>query len=83
VGSKTYEGVRFVAWSNDHDPPHIHGYYAGVELIIELDLQARTVRASDRKKNPRPRNAKKSDVAYILLTAAKYFDTLVTLWEEA
>lgn len=83
MGSKTYDGVRFIAWSLDHDPPHVHGRYAGVELIVELNVLDRVVTVADRKKNPKPRNAKRSDVAYILTSAAKYFDELVKLWEEA
>ncbi len=83
MGSKTYDGVRFVAWSLDHDPPHVHGRYASVELIVELNVLDRIAKVAERKKNPKPRNAKKSDVAYILNTAAKYFDELVKLWEEA
>jgi hypothetical protein len=36
MGSIRLEGVRFTAYSNDHDPMHVHGLYAEVELIVEL-----------------------------------------------
>jgi len=36
VGSKTYDGVRFSAWVDDHIPPHVHAFYAGIEVVIEL-----------------------------------------------
>jgi hypothetical protein len=83
VGSKTFDGVRFVAWTNDHDPPHVHGHYAGMEAIVELMMEERKVRLSSRDDRVKPRNAKRSDVSYILRTAAKYFDELVHLWETA
>jgi hypothetical protein len=83
VGSKTFDGVRFIAWSLDHDPPHVHGRYAGVELIVELKIAERTAAVANRQRNPKPHNAKKSDVAYILKAAAVHFDELVKLWEEA
>lgn len=57
--------------------------YSGVELVVELDVNKRIAYVSDRERNPKPANAKKSDTAYILRTAAKYFDELVTLWEQA
>jgi len=36
MGSIRFEGVRFEAYSNDHDPMHVHGFYAEVEVILEL-----------------------------------------------
>ncbi len=83
MGSRSFDGVRFFAWSLDHDPIHVHGRYAGIELVIDLDTEAGKVFASKRENNPKPRNAKKSDVAYILRTAAKHFDDLVRLQEES
>jgi hypothetical protein len=26
----------FVAYSHDHPPPHVHGFYAEVEVLLEL-----------------------------------------------
>ena len=83
MGSKTFDGVRFVAWSNDHPPPHVHGLYAGIEAIVELMIEDRKVRLAIRDDQVRPRKAKRSDVNHILRTAAKNFDELVQLWETA
>lgn len=42
MGSKTFDGVWFEAYSLDHPPPHVHGFYAGVEVVVELtDLGVR------------------------------------------
>jgi len=83
VGSKTYDGVRFSAYSSDHWPPHVHGFYAGVQVVVDLLIETRQVRLSGRKKNISPRNAKNSDVNHVLRIATKYFDELVQLWETA
>jgi len=83
VGSKTFDGVRFAAYTDDHLPPHVHGFYAGVEAIVELLIAERAVRLALRKDDVTPRNAKRSDVNHILRTAAKHFDELVALWEAA
>lgn len=39
MGSKTYDGVRFMVYPLDHPPPHVHGFYAEVEVILELDFE--------------------------------------------
>jgi Domain of unknown function (DUF4160) len=83
VGSKTFDGVRFAAYTDDHLPPHVHGFYAGVEAIIDLSIPERAVRLSGRKKRVRPKNAKRSDVDHIRETARRNFDALVDLWESA
>jgi hypothetical protein len=83
VGSKTFDGVRFLAWSDDHDPIHVHGKYAGVEVVLDLYPQERrVVAARRRRRNPNPLNAKKSDVAHILRTAEQNFDAILQLAEE-
>jgi len=74
VGSKTFDGVRFAAYSNDHLPPHVHGYYAGVRVIIEL--KDGFVDLANRRDAVTPPGAKRSDVNYILRTARKYADQL-------
>jgi hypothetical protein len=79
MGSRTFDGVHFIAWSEDHDPLHVHGRYAGVELVILLHVTERRVSA---RRRPKPLNAKRSSVAHILRTAVKNFDMLVTLAED-
>lgn len=81
MGSKTFEGVLFTAYPNDHPPVHVHGYYAEASAIVEL--ADGTVRLAARKKAVKPRNAKQSDVNHILRTALKYADELVELWRTA
>lgn len=82
MGSKTFDGVRFAAWSDDHLPPHVHGFYAGTSAVIEL-LNNRTVRLAHRRDAVTPQPAKRSDVKHILLTAQKYADELLELWSVA
>jgi acyl dehydratase len=48
MGSIRFEGVRFAAYSNDHDPMHVHGFYAEVEVIVELRRDG-TVLLADRR----------------------------------
>lgn len=81
MGSKTFDGVWFEAYSDDHLPPHVHGFYAGVEVIVEL-IDGKT-RLSRRTKSILPRNSKRSDVNRILRTATKYADELAELWRVA
>jgi len=82
VGSRTYDGVRFTVWSNDHDPIHLHGFYAGVEVVLDLHPKDRRVAVAKRKRNPNPIDAKRSDAAHILKTAERNFDILLQLAEE-
>jgi hypothetical protein len=81
VGSKTFDGVWFAAYTQDHLPPHVHGFYAGVEVIVDL-LDGETA-LSQRKKAVKPGNAKQADVSRILRTATKYADELMELWRQA
>jgi hypothetical protein len=83
VGSKTYDGVRFSAWVDDHVPPHVHGFYAGIEVILEIDFEMRDIRLARRQKRVKPRNAKKADVNYVRRAALKYRHELFDLWEKA
>jgi len=82
VGSKTFEGVRFAAWSDDHLPAHVHGFYAETRALIEL-LDNGVVRLAPRKRAVLPQSAKQSDVNHILRTAEKYADELIDLWRVA
>jgi Domain of unknown function (DUF4160) len=81
VGSIKFEGVRFTAYSNDHDPMHVHGFYAEVEVIVELRRDG-LVLLADRKDAVRPRNGSRADVRHVLALASKYFDELIALLEK-
>lgn len=81
MGSIRFAGVRFVAYTMDHEPRHVHGFYAEVEVIVDLRLDSNVSLAS-RGDAIRPGNASKSDVRHVLATAAAHFDELVFLWEK-
>jgi hypothetical protein len=83
VGSKTYDGVRFSAWVDDHIPPHVHGFYAGIEVVLDIDLKTKDVQLSRRRNNVLPANAKRSDVQRVRRAAVKNVDELVQLWRGA
>ena len=36
MGSLRFDGVLFVAYPQDHEPRHVHGFYAETEAIVEL-----------------------------------------------
>jgi hypothetical protein len=80
VVSIRFGGVRFVVYSNDHPPRHVHGFHGETEAIVDL-RRDRTVALAKRTDVVRPANAKRSDVKKILRAAAKRFDQLAALWE--
>ncbi|HWG19889.1 MAG TPA: hypothetical protein VG225_05100 [Terracidiphilus sp.] len=81
MGSTRFEGVRFTAYTIDHEPRHVDGFYAEVEVIVDLRLDG-TVSLANRSDAIRPSNGSKSDARHVLVTAAKHFDELVSLWEK-
>jgi len=80
VGSKTFDGVWFISYAHDHPPPHVHGRYAGVTVIVEL-IDG-TVRLAKRSKPVTPVKSKRSDVNHVLWTATKYADELMKVWSD-
>jgi hypothetical protein len=80
VSSKTFDGVWFTAYANDHLPPHVHGFYAEVEVIVDL-LPEEKVGRSQRSGAVDPQNAKRSDVRRILAVASAHATALHRLWE--
>ena len=83
MGSIRFDGVRFVAYPEDHEPCHVHGFYGEIEVIVNLREKQREVARADRTSAVRPGNASRSDVKHILQVAAAHFDELLKLWEEA
>jgi len=73
-------GIRFVAYSNDHPPRHVHGIVDETEIIIDLRKDG-SVRLAERANCVRPANAKKATIRHILQTAAENFDELAALCE--
>ncbi|SPF45159.1 conserved hypothetical protein [Candidatus Sulfotelmatobacter kueseliae] len=78
--SLRFGGVRFVAYSNDHPPRHLHGFCGETEAILDLRPD-RTVALAKRDDAIRPANAKRSEVRKILRAAAEHFDEMAELWE--
>lgn len=84
MGSLRFDGVRFVAYPQDHEPRHVHGFYAETEAIVELrEAPNRGVAIAQRTDAVRPGRAKRSDVKHILQVAAAHFIELANLWREA
>jgi hypothetical protein len=83
VGSKTFDGVRFAAYVNDHLTPHVHAFYGGIEAVLEINFASRRVRLSRRRDNPRPENAKLADARRIVKIRDKHILELIQLWESA
>jgi len=81
MSSIRFDGVRFVAYAMDHDPRHVHGFYADIEVIVDLRADGR-VALANRTHAIRPSNGSKSDVRHVLTVAAIHFDELVVLWEK-
>jgi hypothetical protein len=65
----------------DHEPRHVHGFYADVEVIVNLRPDGE-VSLANRSDAVRPSNGSKSDVRHVLTVAAKHFDELAVLWEK-
>jgi hypothetical protein len=80
VSSVRVGGVVFQLFPDDHDPRHVHGHHAGIEVVVDL-LTDGTVALSGRTDNIQPNNAKRSVVKKILKAAQEHFDVLVTAWE--
>jgi hypothetical protein len=80
MGSRTFDGVRFVVYSNDHPPRHVHGFVSEAEAVVDLRADG-NVALSDRMDAVRPPNAKRPDVRRILNCAAVHFEERVALWE--
>jgi hypothetical protein len=84
VGSIRFDGVRFIAYPQDHEPCHVHGFYAEIEVIVELRATpVREVRLANRVDAVRPGHAKRADAKYILQVAAEHLEELIQLWRQA
>lgn len=73
-----------MAYPEDHEPRHVHGFYAETEVVIELRGQPESeVALANRRDAVWPGNASRSDVRHILEVAAAHYNELVKLWEDA
>ncbi len=82
MGSKTFDGVWFIAYTKDHLPPHVHGFYAETEVLVDL-LPDGSIARSGRAEAVIPSSAKRSDIRKILKVAAEHARELHELWEKA
>jgi Protein of unknown function (DUF2442)/Domain of unknown function (DUF4160) len=76
MGSIRSDGVRYVSYSMDHEPRHVHGFYAEIEVIVDLRADGK-VSLANRTDAILPSNGSKSDVRHVLAVAAAHFDELV------
>ncbi len=81
MGSLRYRSFRFVAYSNDHLPGHIHAFFEEAEVIVDL-RQNRPVAIADRANAYSPKNLNMVKLKRVLNAAADNFDQLVALWED-
>jgi hypothetical protein len=81
LASLRFGNVLFVAYPQDHEPRHVHGFAGEAEVIVDLGADG-NVTLADRPDCVRPGNAKRSDVRRILKSAAEHFDEPVSLWEK-
>ena len=80
-GTLRLRGVKFEAYSGDHEPMHVHATYGEVEVLVEFDEDS--VWIARRHDAIRPRSGKRSHVRHILDVAADAVETFVLLWKEA
>jgi len=81
MSSIRFEGVRFAAYSMDHGPRHVHGFYAEVEVVVDLRADGK-VSLANRTDVITPSNERKSDLRHALAVAARHFDELAFLREK-
>ncbi len=81
MGSLRFEGVRFAIYSRDHLPPHVHGFYAEMEVVVDL-LTEGAVALSKRRSAITPANSSRADINYVLELAAAHHGELLQLWKE-
>ena len=82
MSSIRFHGVRFVAYTMDHKPRHVHGFYADVEAIADL-RQDGEVSLANRTDAVRPSNGSKSDVPCTHCSCAQFRPTGSSMGEES
>jgi hypothetical protein len=70
--------VRFLAFPQDHEPRHIHGFIGSVEVIVDLRADGSIDLAS---RADAVRGATRSEVRKVLDAAERRYYDLVAIWE--
>ncbi len=74
-----FEGVRFAAYTMEHEPRRVHGFYGEIEVIVNLRPDG-SVSLVNRTDAIRPSSATKDEIKHVLAMAAEHFEELVELW---
>ena len=67
-------GFRFVIWPEDHSPPHVHVFRAGLEIVVNLETELPYVRDNY--------GMRQSDERAALLIAALNRQAFLARWKE-
>jgi hypothetical protein len=81
MGSLDHGGVKFMAYPEDHEPRHVHGFLGGIEgpeVIVNLKADG-TVDLAER--DDAVQGASRSEVRKVLIAARRRFADLVALWD--
>jgi hypothetical protein len=81
VASLRFGSVLFIAYPQDPEARHVHGFSGETEVIVDIGVDG-NVALTDRPDCIRPGNAKRGDVRRILNLAAEHFDEFVLPWEK-
>jgi hypothetical protein len=71
--------VRFIAYPQDHEPRHVHGFIGCGEVIVDLPLDG-TVRLAHR--DDAVRWVTRSEVRKVLEAAERRYHDLISHWEK-
>jgi hypothetical protein len=81
VGSLDGGGVKFMAFPQDHEPRHVHGFVGGIggpEVIVDLKADGTVGLAA---RDDAVQGANRSEVRKVLAAAARRFGDLIILWD--
>jgi hypothetical protein len=72
-------GVRFIAYPQDHEPRHVHGFIGVGEVIVDLRLDGSVAPA---RRADAVRWATRSEVRKVLEAPERRYHELVRHWEK-
>jgi hypothetical protein len=71
--------VRFIAYPQDHEPRHVHGFIGSGEVIVDLRLDGSVALA---RRDDAVRGVTRSEVRKVLEAAERRYHQLVAHWEK-